>query len=218
MRGFNRDKLRRHLSQKRLWLRLSSLPPSGSGEFYSWEPASRFGSRNPSRAARPHRLEQDHARGRFECRTIKIRRCAQPMPSFCSHFARVTSRKRKAKSSAGRSRRFAGAPCPFAQRREAAEARRRAAERLRKAQQAERARRARLDSVKGRGAQVCYDIERDIECKIARSCERATSLLAYLQALAEETGTADAFSKRVESIWQRHGIHLATARNQAAIS
>ena len=92
--------------------------------------------------------------------------------------------------------------------REAAEARRREAERLRKVQEAERARRARLDSVKLRGAQVWDDIERDIERKNARCYDRAANLLADLQALAEETGTLHAFSKRVESIWQRHRTKL----------
>lgn len=90
------------------------------------------------------------------------------------------------------------------QEREAAAARRREEERLRKAREAERLLRERLDFVRRRGARVWDDVERDIERKNASSYDRAVSLLADLRALAEETGTVDAFSKRIWSIRQRH--------------
>lgn len=85
-----------------------------------------------------------------------------------------------------------------------AAAKRRAAKRLRKAREAERMRRERLDFVKLRGARVWDDVERDIERKIASSYDRAVSLLADLQALAEESNTMAAFSKRIQSIRERH--------------
>ena len=88
--------------------------------------------------------------------------------------------------------------------REATEAKRREAERLRKAQEAERVRRARLDSVRGRGARVWDEVEREIEYRNASSYDRAASLLTDLQTLAEETGTVGAFSKRVQSLRERH--------------
>ena len=90
------------------------------------------------------------------------------------------------------------------QEREAAAARRREEERLRKAREAERLRRERLDFVRRRGAQVWDDVESDIERKNASSYDRAVSLLADLQALAEETGREAAFSRRVWSIRDRH--------------
>ena len=96
--------------------------------------------------------------------------------------------------------------------REARAAKRRKAERLRKARKAERARRARLDSVRRRGARVWDDVERDIERKNASSYDRAASLLADLQALAEEAGTVDAFARRVQSLRERHKRKLAFIR------
>ena len=88
--------------------------------------------------------------------------------------------------------------------REVKAAKRRKAERLRKAREAERARRVRLDSVRRRGARVWDEVEREIEFRNASSYDRAASLLADLQTLANETGTAGAFSKRVQSIRDRH--------------
>ena len=90
------------------------------------------------------------------------------------------------------------------QKRNAAAARRKEEERLRKAREAERLRRERLDFVRRRGAQVWDDVESDIERKNASSYDRAVSLLADLQALAEETGREAAFSRRIWSIRDRH--------------
>ena len=96
--------------------------------------------------------------------------------------------------------------------REAKAARRRKAERLRKAREAKRARRERLDFVRRRGARVWDDVESDIERKNASSYDRAVSLLADLQALAEEAGTVDVFSRRVQSLRERHKRKLAFIR------
>ena len=90
------------------------------------------------------------------------------------------------------------------QKRNAAAARRKEEERLRKSREAERLRRERLDFVRRRGARVWDDVESDIERKNASSYDRAVSLLADLQALAEETGREAAFSRRVWSIRDRH--------------
>ena len=84
-------------------------------------------------------------------------------------------------------------------------ARQKEAERLRKAQEAERAQRVRLDSIRRRGgAQVWDEVEREIEYKRADSYDRAVVLLSDLRTLAQETGAVDSFAKRVESIRERH--------------
>lgn len=84
-------------------------------------------------------------------------------------------------------------------------ARQKEAERLRKAQEAERAQRVRLDSIKRRGAaQVWGEVEREIECKRADSYERAIVLLSDLQVLARETNAVDAFARRIQWIRERH--------------
>lgn len=78
------------------------------------------------------------------------------------------------------------------------------AERLRKAQEAERAQRVRLDSIRRRGVRVWDEVEREIEYKRADSYDRAVVLLSDLRTLARETGSVDAFAKRIESIRERH--------------
>ena len=91
------------------------------------------------------------------------------------------------------------------ERRRAERARRKEAERLRKAQEDARAQRMRLDSMKRRGERVWDEVEREIEYKNASSYDRAVGLLVDLRALAGETGAESAFAKRVESIRERHG-------------
>ena len=88
--------------------------------------------------------------------------------------------------------------------RRAEQARRREAERLRKAQEAEQAQRIRLVGIRRRGVRVWDDVEREIARTSASSYDRAVGLLVDLRALARETGTVDAFAKRVESIRARH--------------
>ena len=88
--------------------------------------------------------------------------------------------------------------------RRAEEARRKEAERLRKAHEAARAQRVRLDSIRRRGARVWDEVEREIEYKNASSYDRAVELLVDLRALAKETGAVVAFANRLQSIRERH--------------
>lgn len=88
--------------------------------------------------------------------------------------------------------------------REAEAVRRREEERLRKAQEAARAQRARLDSMKRRGTRVWNEVEREIEYKNASSYDRAVQLLLDLRALAGETGGEVDFARQIESIRDRH--------------
>ena len=85
-----------------------------------------------------------------------------------------------------------------------AAARRLEAERRRKAEEAERKRRARVDSVRQRGEKVWADIETEIGRRHASGYDRAAGLLFDLRTLAEEDGTMEEFSKRVRSIRDRH--------------
>ena len=85
-----------------------------------------------------------------------------------------------------------------------ATARRLEAERRRKAEEAERKRRARVDSVRQRGEKVWADIETEIGRRNASGYDRAAGLLFDLRTLAEEDGTIEEFSKRVRSIRDRH--------------
>ena len=89
--------------------------------------------------------------------------------------------------------------------RRAEKARRKETERLRKAQDAAQAQRARLDSMKRRGERVWDEVEMWIGYRNPGGYDRALELLIDLRALAGETGTEVAFAKRVESIRQRHG-------------
>ena len=88
--------------------------------------------------------------------------------------------------------------------RRAEQARRREAERVRKAKEAERAQQKRLKSIRRRGARVWDEVEREIQGVNASSYNRALGLLIDLRALARETGTVEAFAKRIESIRARH--------------
>lgn len=88
--------------------------------------------------------------------------------------------------------------------RERTEAERRRAEESRKAKEAEMARRARLDAVRRRGDSVWTEIETEIERRNASAYDRATALLADLQQLAVEQGTAADFSRRLAAIRERH--------------
>ncbi len=88
--------------------------------------------------------------------------------------------------------------------RETEAARRKEEKRRREAEEAARAQRARLDSIKRRGARVWDEVEREIEYKNAGGYDRAAQLLIDLRALARENGTEISFAKRVESIRDRH--------------
>ncbi len=88
--------------------------------------------------------------------------------------------------------------------RRAEAAKRHEAERLRKAQEAERAQRVRLDAIRHRGARAWDEVETEIEYRNASGYDRAVALLVDLRALAQQSGTLVAYAKRVESIRKRH--------------
>jgi hypothetical protein len=77
-------------------------------------------------------------------------------------------------------------------------------ERRREAAAAERARRARLEALRQRGATVWREIENEIERRNASGYEWATNLLSDLQALAVEDGSQADFGRRLASIRARH--------------
>jgi hypothetical protein len=88
--------------------------------------------------------------------------------------------------------------------RERAEADRVAVEQARKAQEEERARRARLDAIMRRGDGVWREIETEIERRNAPGYERAIGLLLDLRVIAEERGTTEDFTRRLRAIRERH--------------
>jgi hypothetical protein len=88
--------------------------------------------------------------------------------------------------------------------RERAEAERREAERCRLAQEAEKARRARIQVLKQRGAKVWREIEEEIERRNASGYDRAAGILSDLQALAIEEGSQDDFNRHLASLRARH--------------
>ena len=92
----------------------------------------------------------------------------------------------------------------IAEARERADAERREAERRRQAEEAEKARRARLTSLKQRGAGVWREIEEEIERRSASGYDKAAGLLFDLQALAAEEGSQSEFARRLTSIRTRH--------------
>ncbi|MBK1667080.1 hypothetical protein CKO28_03345 [Rhodovibrio sodomensis] len=85
-----------------------------------------------------------------------------------------------------------------------AAAERRAAEQRRQAEAAERARRARLDAVRQRGADAWRDVEAEIARRNAAAYDRAATLLADLKTIAAENGTQDAYAHRLEDLRARH--------------
>ena len=90
------------------------------------------------------------------------------------------------------------------EKRRVAAARRLEAERRQQEEQAERLRRAFLKAVRRQGEKVWGDIETEIGKRNARGYDRAAGLLFDLRTLAEEDGTIEEFSKRVQSIRDRH--------------
>ncbi len=85
-----------------------------------------------------------------------------------------------------------------------AEARRREEERLRRERLEEEKRRARLRDLRLRGEEVWRDIENEINRKNASAYDSAAALIFDLRTLAEEDGTVDAFSSRLDSLRSRH--------------
>ncbi|MDB5479552.1 MAG: hypothetical protein JWO83_605 [Caulobacteraceae bacterium] len=88
--------------------------------------------------------------------------------------------------------------------REQAAAAKVAAERKRQAEEAEKARQARLVAVGRRGESVWREIETEIERRNASGYDKAVGLLADLRGVAEERGTLPDFEGRVRSIRERH--------------
>lgn len=74
----------------------------------------------------------------------------------------------------------------------------------RKAEEAEKARRARLDAVRRRGESIWKEIETEIERRNASGYDRAAVLLADLKQLAAEEGVVADFSRRLTAIRERH--------------
>lgn len=85
-----------------------------------------------------------------------------------------------------------------------ADAERREAERRRQAEDAEKARRARLKALSQRGDGVWREIEEEIERRNAPGYDRAANLLFDLQALARQKGGQGEFNRRLASIRARH--------------
>ena len=88
--------------------------------------------------------------------------------------------------------------------REATEAERREAERQRQAQEAEKARRIRLNAVRRRGTEVWNEVEAAISKRNPDGYERAITLLLDLQTLAGEDGERETFANRVRSLREQH--------------
>lgn len=88
--------------------------------------------------------------------------------------------------------------------REREEADRTAAERRRLAEEAEKARRARIDAVARRGDGVWDEIEIEIERRNPSGYNAAMELLADLSLIAEERGGAENFTRRLRAIRERH--------------
>ena len=88
--------------------------------------------------------------------------------------------------------------------REQAAAERQAAERRRRADAAEIARRQHLDAVARRGESVWQDIDREIERRNASGYDKATGLLLDLHTIAETRGTGADFAARLRVLRERH--------------
>jgi hypothetical protein len=77
-------------------------------------------------------------------------------------------------------------------------------ERRRKAEEDERARRARLDGLSRRGEAVWREIEMEIERRNAAGYDRAADLLRDLKAIANERDGIGDFNRRLGAIRERH--------------
>lgn len=88
--------------------------------------------------------------------------------------------------------------------RKRAETEKAVAERRRRVEEAEKARRARLDAIARRGESVWRDIETEIERRNAAGYDKAASLLLDLRTIAEERGTMEDFARRLRAIRERH--------------
>jgi hypothetical protein len=92
----------------------------------------------------------------------------------------------------------------IAEARERAYDERREAERRRQVEEAEKARRVRLEALKQRGAAVWREVEREIERRNPSGYDKATELLSDLRVLAAEEGSQSDFARRLASIRAQH--------------
>ncbi len=90
------------------------------------------------------------------------------------------------------------------QARERAEAEAAAKAKRRQEEAARKAQRLRVDALAERGGDVWDEIEAEIERRNAGGYNRAVEMLADLQIVAREAGTAAAFARRMEGIRGRH--------------
>jgi hypothetical protein len=88
--------------------------------------------------------------------------------------------------------------------REQAAADKLAAEQKRQVEEAEKARRVKLDAIARRGEGVWREVEAEIERRSATGYDRAASLLLDLRAVAEDRGAMPDFDKRLRAIRERH--------------
>jgi hypothetical protein len=88
--------------------------------------------------------------------------------------------------------------------REHAAAEKLAAERKRRLEEAERARRVRLEAIARRGESVWREVDAEIERRNSAGYDTAANLLLDLQAFAEERGAMADFEKRLRAIRERH--------------
>lgn len=79
-----------------------------------------------------------------------------------------------------------------------------AVERRRQAEEAEKARLARIEAVAGRGESVWQEVEAEIERRNAPGYDKAASLLLDLHTIAETRGTLAEFGRRLQDIRKRH--------------
>ena len=88
--------------------------------------------------------------------------------------------------------------------REHAAAEKLAAERKRRLEEAEKARRSRLVTIARRGESVWREVEAEIERRNSAGYDKAANLLLDLKAVAEERGAMADFEKRLRAIRERH--------------
>jgi hypothetical protein len=88
--------------------------------------------------------------------------------------------------------------------RDRAEAEKVAANRRQQAEEAEKARLARVDAVARRGESVWREVETEIERRNADGYDKATTLLLDLRAIADTRGTLAQFGGRLNGIRERH--------------
>ena len=88
--------------------------------------------------------------------------------------------------------------------RERKEIEKREVERRRKENEAEKARRARLDALKRRGTSVWRDVELEIERRNASGYDKAAGILFDLKAIAVEDGALAGFARRLDTLRERH--------------